>query len=189
MLTKSLFVLILHPSNIYGFIRMGTDLWQCALVANFIVMPPLWEQAASTMTKYPIQSHYPDTELTSPCLIQIIPISRLDSDKCQFCKSLVLTRPGFLTVNLAHYHFSHRVQSAHEESDIFQRRVCGGCLHLFICQHMSTCFTRLAVHVLFLIVWLSNILVLMSTQVLFPQAAPNCHPQIWRSAQIMWEIL
>ena len=41
-------------------------------------------QAASTMTCYLMQSHYPDTEPTSPCPILIMPSTWLGSDKYQF---------------------------------------------------------------------------------------------------------
>ena len=48
----------------------------------------LYSQAAGTMTWYPTQSHYPDTELTSPCCILLVLHARLGSDKCHFNKSL-----------------------------------------------------------------------------------------------------
>ena len=44
----------------------------------------LEHQAASTMTCYPTQSHYNDTEPTSPCPILIMPSTRLGSNKYQF---------------------------------------------------------------------------------------------------------
>ena len=44
----------------------------------------LEHQAASTMTCYPTQSNYPDTELTSSCHILIMPNPRLGSEKDQF---------------------------------------------------------------------------------------------------------
>ena len=50
---------------------------------------PQGDQAVSTMTQCPTQSHYPGTELTSPCPSLIIPSTYLGSDKYQFCKSLV----------------------------------------------------------------------------------------------------
>ena len=50
---------------------------------------PLRNQAASTITWYPHQSHYPNTEPNSPCPILIIPSTWLGSDKYQFYKSLV----------------------------------------------------------------------------------------------------
>ena len=50
---------------------------------------PLGNQATSTMNWYRIQSHYPNTELTSPYLILLMPSARLRSDKYRFDKSLV----------------------------------------------------------------------------------------------------
>ena len=50
---------------------------------------PLENQATRTMTQYPTQSHYPDTEPTSPCPILLMPSARLGSDTYQFDKSLV----------------------------------------------------------------------------------------------------
>ena len=44
----------------------------------------LGHQAGSTMTCYPMQFQYPDTEPTSPCPILIIPSTRLGFDKYQF---------------------------------------------------------------------------------------------------------
>ena len=44
---------------------MGTDLRQCATVCthgDFYSAASLAQQAAGTMTCYPMQSHYPDTE-------------------------------------------------------------------------------------------------------------------------------
>ena len=53
--------------------------------------PPLGNQATSTMTKYPIQAHYPDsdTELTGPCPILLMLNADLKSGNYQFCTSLV----------------------------------------------------------------------------------------------------
>ena len=56
---------------------------------DFYSAVPLGDQATSTMTWYPTQSQYPDTESTSPCPIRIIPNTWLGSDKYQFYKSLV----------------------------------------------------------------------------------------------------
>ena len=36
------------------------------------------------MTQYPTQSHYPDTEVTNPFPILLMPSARLGSDKYQF---------------------------------------------------------------------------------------------------------
>ena len=70
-----------------GHIRMGTDLWQCALIAT-LHPSPLGNQAVSTMTWYPTQSHYPDIAPTSPCPIPIMPSTWLVSDTYQLYKSL-----------------------------------------------------------------------------------------------------
>ena len=51
---------------------------------DFIVLPPLGNQATSTMTWYHTQSHYPDTKPTSPCPIQIMPSAWLGSGKYSF---------------------------------------------------------------------------------------------------------
>ena len=56
---------------------------------DLIVLPHWENQAISTITWYPTQPHYPDTELTSPCPILIIPGTWLGSNKYQFYKSLV----------------------------------------------------------------------------------------------------
>ena len=45
---------------------------------------PLRDQAASTMTRYPTQSHYLETEQTSPCPVLIMPSARLGSNKYNF---------------------------------------------------------------------------------------------------------
>ena len=56
----------------------------------------LGNQATSTMTWYPAQSHNHDTELTSPWPILIMPSTWLTSDKYQFYKALVWLDRGFL---------------------------------------------------------------------------------------------
>ena len=50
---------------------------------DFISAAPLGDQANSTMTWYPTQSHYFDTEPTSPCLILIMPSTWLGSNECK----------------------------------------------------------------------------------------------------------
>ena len=50
---------------------------------------PQGDQATGTMTGYPAESHYPDTELTSPCPILMIPSAQVGSDKYKFGKSFV----------------------------------------------------------------------------------------------------
>ena len=42
---------------------------------------PLRKQTAGTLTRYPTQSHYPDTEPTNPHPILLMPNARLGSDK------------------------------------------------------------------------------------------------------------
>ena len=44
---------------------------------DFIVLPPLGNQAANTMPQFPTQPHYPDTELTSTRPIQLMLSARL----------------------------------------------------------------------------------------------------------------
>ena len=56
---------------------------------QFYSATPVRDQGANTMTWYPTQSHYPDTEPTSTCPVLIIPNIWLGSDKHQFDKSLV----------------------------------------------------------------------------------------------------
>ena len=83
----------------YGNINKGTAL--------FVVLPPintglimthscrlysatpLGNQVASSMTRYPSQSHYPDTEPTSPCPMLRMLNNWLGSDKYQLYKPLV----------------------------------------------------------------------------------------------------
>ena len=57
------------------------------------------------MTRYPTQSHYPDSELISPRPILLMLRTRLGRDNYQFCKSLKvtgLTRQGIRTFDLPH---------------------------------------------------------------------------------------
>ena len=42
---------------------------------------PLENQAAGTMTQVPTESHYPDGELASPCIVLVISTNRIGSDK------------------------------------------------------------------------------------------------------------
>ena len=55
----------------------------------FYSATPLEDQAAKNMTWYHTQSHYPDTELSSYCLILLMQSTKLDSDKYKFSKPLV----------------------------------------------------------------------------------------------------
>ena len=83
----TLIVGVLHPGNI----RIGTDLQNWALIAILYIALPHGNgnQDAGAMTQYPTQSHYPDTELTSPCSTLVIPRIKLHSDKHQLCMSLI----------------------------------------------------------------------------------------------------
>ena len=47
------------------------------------------DQATSTTIPFSTQSHYSDTELTSPWPILVMLSARLGNDRYQFCKSLV----------------------------------------------------------------------------------------------------
>ena len=67
-------------------------------------------QIVGTMTRYRTESHYPGIELTSPCLILLMPNASLGSYKHQFDKSLVWldresfhSRAGILTVRLSRF--------------------------------------------------------------------------------------
>ena len=68
----------------------------------FIVLP-----------RYPTQSHYPDTELTSYCLILIMPKARIGSNEYKLCKSLVWVdqepNSNFPHRNPALYRLGHHV--------------------------------------------------------------------------------
>ena len=78
---------VLYPWNTSGHIRMWNDLFTVRTHYNAIVLP-YWEvwPPASTMTT---QSHYPDTQLTTPCAILLMSDARLGHHKYQFDKSLL----------------------------------------------------------------------------------------------------
>ena len=59
--------------------------WQIHSAANAI----LGNQATGTMTQYPTQSQYPDTELPSPCPMLLMSSARLGYEKFKFYESLV----------------------------------------------------------------------------------------------------
>ena len=50
---------------------------------------PLGNLATGSLTRYPLQSHYPDMVVTSPCPMLLMPRPRLGSDKYQLYKSLI----------------------------------------------------------------------------------------------------
>ena len=58
--------------------------------SNLIVLPE-WETRPliGTMTQFPTQSHYPDTERTNHCPLPVMPSTSLSSDIYQLCESLV----------------------------------------------------------------------------------------------------
>ena len=72
---------VLRPCNIDGHISV--NLWWLYSAAT------LENEAAGIMTQYLTQSHYYDTQLTSPSLLLLMQSTRLGSDKFQFNKSLV----------------------------------------------------------------------------------------------------
>ena len=61
---------------------------------NFHSAVPLWYQSPSTMSQFPPQSHYPDTEQTSSGPIVVMPSVTIGSDKSQLCKLFGLTQRG-----------------------------------------------------------------------------------------------
>ena len=61
------FTSLQHPQSYEDGYRLVT----VSTYGSFIMLPH-WDQAAGTMTRYSIQSHYPDTELTSLCSIVIM---------------------------------------------------------------------------------------------------------------------
>ena len=69
-------------------------IWENAHSWRLYRAAPLGNQPVSSMTQYPNQSHYNDTEPTIPCPIPIRPNIGLRSDKYQFYKSLVWTDHG-----------------------------------------------------------------------------------------------
>ena len=92
---------------------MGTDLWPTGDSAHswwLYSAAQLGYQAASTMT-CTTQSHYPDTEPTSPCPILLMLSANLGSDKYQFYKSLVWID------HEPNSRFGHRDQLAHRKED------------------------------------------------------------------------
>ena len=73
-----------HDVTGIGHIRTHTDLWQCIHCGSIVLSH--WEtRPPAPWTDILLdQSHYPDTEPTSPCPIIIMPSTRLGSEKYQF---------------------------------------------------------------------------------------------------------
>ena len=75
---QSMKFVVLHPSNIeshqdgYRLVSVRTH--------GAYSAAPLGDQVTSTMTWYPTQSHYPDTDLTSLCPNLIMPNAWLGND-------------------------------------------------------------------------------------------------------------
>ena len=76
----------------------------------------LRDQAISTMTWHPTQSHYPDTEPSSPCHILIMRSAWLGSDKFKFVKSLVWLDCGSNSQSSTHEATWTRVLWFHDSS-------------------------------------------------------------------------
>ena len=75
-------------------LRSYQDLWQCTVIAMLYIIRAASQEDQAYKTHhdlmtYPTESHYHDTELTSPGHILLMLSARLGSDKYQFCKSLV----------------------------------------------------------------------------------------------------
>ena len=64
-----------------------TDLWDKEPQPDSAA--PMGDKTTSIMTQLLAQPHYPDTGLTNPCPILVIPSARLGSEKHTFCKPLV----------------------------------------------------------------------------------------------------
>ena len=81
-----------------GFERFSRDwMWTVRIVGESVLwLVHCWSFTSlqhlrsyqGTMTQYPTQAHYPDTDVISPCRILLMPSTRLGSDKYQFYKTL-----------------------------------------------------------------------------------------------------
>ena len=76
--------LLFYILTTFKVISGGVPTCDSALTLGLNSASHLGNHATSTMTRYPTQSHFPDTEETSPCPILIMPRTRLGSDKYQF---------------------------------------------------------------------------------------------------------
>ena len=66
--------------------------WDKNTYGDFYNVAPLRNQAANTITRYPIQSHHPETVLTSPCPILLMLSAGLGRGKHKFDKSSVCNK-------------------------------------------------------------------------------------------------
>ena len=78
---------------------------------------PLGNQATSTMTRYPTQSHYPGTERTTPCPKQLMQNARLGASNKYYIDELLAwldrePNSDLLHVRPALYWFGHHIQFA-----------------------------------------------------------------------------
>ena len=73
------FYILATSKVVSGWIPTCDSVHSCALYSA----APLENEAASTMTQYLTQSHYPETGRTSPCPILLMPNTKLGSEKCQ----------------------------------------------------------------------------------------------------------
>ena len=81
----SLFVVLGHSKS--NVISRWVPTCDSAHSSLFYSAAPLGNQAISTITRHPTQSHYPDTEPTSPCPILIMLSAWLGSDKYNIFES------------------------------------------------------------------------------------------------------
>ena len=65
-------------------LRSYQDGFRLVTVWRFDSAAPQEDETTITMTVYPTQPDYPNTGLTSPCPILVMPNARLGSDKYQF---------------------------------------------------------------------------------------------------------
>ena len=77
---------VLAPSTVIsGWIPICNSVRSLRLYS----VAPLGNQGTSTMTRFPTQSHYPDTDPTSHCPILIMQSTWVGSNKYNFYNSLV----------------------------------------------------------------------------------------------------
>ena len=121
--------------------------------------PPLGEQTVNTMTCYPTQSHYPDTEPTSPCHTVIMQMAWLvSSDKYQFSSQLI--RPFSLVfvqrTSLSHIllarAYSHLSRTSGHAVILNAADILLVHLHGYLsptCQNKKSCITKVGRKILY----------------------------------------